>query len=467
MVSTAAYFRQAELSQSLQSSNQKAFEAQRVAEEREMTARRNLYLAHMTEAMQACDRGQTSKAVELLEEHRPANGEPDRRTPAWYEIWTRTHRDLATLYAHAGKIEAIAFSPDGSKFATAGDDGQVRVWNTGTRQPAGLTLSHGEAVTSVSFSPDGQLLATGTTDGVVGLWKATDGRLVSVLKSVGPPICGVTFAEGGKSVACAAGTAVEIWRVTGGGASTVLGRHSTVVSALAISADGRTLASASEDGEIRIWAVGTSERKPGLSVKSIHVPTPVSLAISQNGDLVGIGSTDEHLYVYDVRSGAQRLKLHHPRPVKAVAYFRNRDGQERLLSGSADVIRLWNPSDGSLVATVLGHLEDVVSFGVSPTEDASRAGGLRERSSCGKQTRDPQSACSRATRPARTGSRSRPTARGWHRAERTAAFASGTSRAGSPTRHRSPCSSIAGRRPMDSRTRPTAEFWPPAMTAEF
>ena len=59
------------------------------------------------------------------------------------------------------------FSPDGSRLATASNDGSAKIWDLNSAQEL-LTLSgHQGGITDVAFSPDGTLLYTASLDGTV------------------------------------------------------------------------------------------------------------------------------------------------------------------------------------------------------------------------------------------------------------------------------------------------------------
>lgn len=133
-------------------------------------------------------------------------------------IWdSRSGRKLVTLNGHKKGVNAIVFTPSGSKVLTASIDGTAILWDVSTGQKRVQFEGHSSRVTDVAFSPDASRLLTSSTDGTAILWHVSGKKLR-------------TF--------------------TG---------HSASVEAVAFSSDGRRALTASFDGTTRIWDVDTGE----------------------------------------------------------------------------------------------------------------------------------------------------------------------------------------------------------------
>jgi len=108
----------------------------------------------------------------------------DLGTPRVYKISdnqkrTSGRRDTNLVKAferQPAAVTAVAFSPDGSLLA-AGSVGEVRVYDMKGKRVATLS-GHEGPVFSIHFTPDGQTIATAGFDGDVRLFNAADGKLV-------------------------------------------------------------------------------------------------------------------------------------------------------------------------------------------------------------------------------------------------------------------------------------------------
>ena len=109
-------------------------------------------------------------------------------------MWDATTGEfLFTMAGHADPIPDIAFSPDGTKVATARQDATGRIWDATTGVEL-LTLSgHSAEIQSIAFSPDGKWLATGSGDNTARVWDAATGVLIHTLPGSLGGVTGVAF----------------------------------------------------------------------------------------------------------------------------------------------------------------------------------------------------------------------------------------------------------------------------------
>jgi dipeptidyl aminopeptidase/acylaminoacyl peptidase len=82
--------------------------------------------------------------------------------------------------AHQGAVVAVAWSPDGTRVATASTDQTARVWDARTGAAVGAPLGHQDTVRAVAWSPDGTRVATASFDKTARVWDQP------ALDSVGP-----------------------------------------------------------------------------------------------------------------------------------------------------------------------------------------------------------------------------------------------------------------------------------------
>ena len=240
-------------------------------EQQQSTLRRHLYAADMPAAARSWEGAGVEYTLTLLDRHRPKPGEEDLRGFAWHYLNRQCHKERLCFDDLGGEMFATAFSKDGQQLAAGGHDGIVRVWNS----PSGMLLhelrGHLGEVNCVAFSPDGRYLFSGGEDDTLRVWKLKEptkngtnfssslpGR---VLLQHAADILTVAVSPDGRYVATGGrDKLIKISDSMSGSARWETAGHSNDVSAVAFSPDGSRLASAGHDRVALVWNVADGTR---------------------------------------------------------------------------------------------------------------------------------------------------------------------------------------------------------------
>jgi len=305
------------------------------------------------------------------------------------------------IAAHKTSAWCLAFSPDSTMVATGSSDKTVKLWEIASGKHVATLDGHPGSVWSVAFSPDGKLLASGTAifdekgkkshSGEISIWDVGRRTLIDRVQAHDEVIRGLSFAPDGKLLASAAQDGlVKLWKVANEkltllqlvyDAQTVHPSavkrgprlRNTVVD-VAFSPEG-TLLAWGEDPMLWLWDVEKRTERFVIQVTDIHC-----LAFSQDGRLVASGAHDgrdvqeARIKLWDVATGKELTTLSGaPSPPLTVAFAK--DGNS-LASGHYDgAVRIWDRKSGKHKDLLPGNTKYVQGVRFSP--DGRTLGAVR------------------------------------------------------------------------------------------
>ncbi|HZP82351.1 MAG TPA: c-type cytochrome domain-containing protein, partial [Chthonomonadaceae bacterium] len=254
-----------------------------------------------------------------------------------------------------GPVQSLAFRPDGAQLAVAGGApgvaGEVRVYDTKTWALVGKPLGgHTDVVYSVAWSPDGTRLATASQDKTARLWEWPSGKELQVFRDHSDAVTRVCFAPDGKSVYTASQDHnVRRFDVANGQVIRAFTGHGDSVLALALSPDGKGLVSSGPEPRLRWWNVDSGDTS---RYSDGHGSTVNEIVFSKDGKFLASASADGTVRLWDAGSGGQQRALAGASDwLYSVAL--SPDGKWTAGAGVDGIVRLWETANGRLRLALL------------------------------------------------------------------------------------------------------------------
>lgn len=249
---------------------------------------------------------------------------------------------------HEAPVYALAFSPDGTKLASAGDDQSIAIWDTDTWTLSLRIKSDFGAIHALSFSPDSSIFAAGSDDGTVRLWNTATWSNPKVISAHSRNVRAIAFSRDGKRLVTA-------------------GRDRKLQPAGLFGRARSFLNIDKTDDVIKIWNTSQWSLVRTLPRLTSRV---VTLSFSPTKNLLASGEENGEVVILNTETwqATKRLQFQHA-PLKTLTF--NHNGTRLLGGGEKQGLSVWKMADWALAEDKTLKLQAV---DYNPTENQVAAG---------------------------------------------------------------------------------------------
>jgi len=268
-------------------------------------------------------------------------------------------------FRHAGRIEALQFSRDGLRLASASADKTARTWDAKNGQPLGPAIKHRGTVHSVDFSTDGHYVLTGSADKTARLSDVRAGVPVMKASDCAAAVLRVRMSpDGSHFLAMLDDRRVLLWdALTGQQTDIVLRKDADFLSA-SWSRSGLRLLTASANGKAMIWS--SFDGQP-FGEPMPHDGPVLALVVSPNGKIAATASSDGKARLWRIDGGKAlpTIRLHAGRPRTA---FYSPSGDILVTASEDHTAQRWKSGQVRAEFPPLRHAAAVTCGVFSPDE---------------------------------------------------------------------------------------------------
>ncbi|HZL38091.1 MAG TPA: protein kinase [Tepidisphaeraceae bacterium] len=279
-----------------------------------------------------------------------------------------------------GPVQSVAFGPS-DETLLINDGDTARFVNVRTGSPVGRPLEHGSMVRSVALNADGTRAITGGNDQLAWVWDVKSGKPIGAPISHSHEIRASAFAPDGMTAATSTARETRVWRVADG----QILSHSTVeshVSLVAVSPDGKRVATLASDGTAQLVRLSTAE-KPAKSVSLFGSAKSTYAVFDAAGARFATLGADGWVRVWNASTGqliGKPIQLSRREPSTSIAFVGE---TQQMIAADATVAWSFDLNTGKPLGTFLSGGDVCVAWSPDGKIVAVRTGGTLELRAAG------------------------------------------------------------------------------------
>jgi WD40 repeat protein len=299
-------------------------------------------------------------------------------------------------YRYPVNVNAVAFTPDNKKLVVGGYH-ELTVWDVAQAKLEKRVRTRAERAYALVFLPDGKLAVAGGRPGQEGDVRVYDLNAapaksengVAFLDGVGNKavmlrqlldtddsvLCLAVSGDGKRLASGGCDRIVNVWDLSGGLAGAKLEQsienHADWVFGIAFAPDGKHLLTCSRDKTAKVWDLAAKE---SVMTFPDHQNSVYAVAVNAKGDIGYSVGEDNQLRSWRATGEGKQVRASggHAKPVFRLVRHPNKP---LLVSCSADnTVRVWNADNGSSVRSLSGHTDWVYALAVSPDGELVASG---------------------------------------------------------------------------------------------
>jgi WD40 repeat protein len=261
-----------------------------------------------------------------------------------------------------------SFSPDGKTVlvhdADPANPDVITLVDVETRKERLVLSGHDGEVLCAAWSRDGRLIASGGQDNAVRLWDAATGKQSRTLSVTSSVVNSLAISPDGKRLASGNGDgagAIKLWELTTGKGLSTIDSESPRVKTVVFDAGGKTLTALGGGDTLRRWDVVTGEPDSIVGAQEMEVRTcgrgQLLFGLRRVGEQMSVSLLD-----HDTGNVVRKFQGF---TSSALSVECSPDGKT-LAVGGANTITLWDIAAGKQARTLAGHSFSVLALAYSP-----------------------------------------------------------------------------------------------------